>query len=390
MPPKTDKPFHQPVQDSNELALKGKEKESKTILTNNIRSLLDSDNESETMDYEDNYYPSEQEQEDEMYRGLVDGFAEAKKSGLNTSEVRNKTDIIIKIMLKELPDKKDMILRSIVRAQSLIFPLPGILTSGPSPFVSPVSKSITKVVSTGASIATADSVLLSMSAACSAFREVSTPPIKSKTITGTNVGYIKDTKFSVYSHTPGISPNFKMCFHRHRKNGTNEKEHMKFKLPGYGNCHSIAEMDLEGNIISDVEPGTIGSQASVCGKNGAPAVKRKISTGHVTRQKDSIKLTFPTQTQGARDKEDVHLPPRTASRLTLTSRPPVDPKLCKQVNKPCKVITTIVKSSSLIISEIVKYNTILQSFKNPFINFDIFNLYYAHLHFKSRNLKFKQ
>ena len=246
MPPKANQPFHQPVQGSNHLVLKGEKKETKTIFTKNIRSLLDSDNESEVMDCEDNDYPSEQELEDEMYRGLVDGFAEAKKSGLNTSEVRNKTDIIIKMMLKEIPDKKDMILRCIDRAQSLVFPLSGILTSGPSPFVSPVSKSVTKVASTGASIATADSVLLPMSAACSAFREISTPPIKSKTITGTNVGYIKDKKISVYSHTPGINPNFKMCFHKPKKNKTNEKEHMKFNLPGCGNCHPMEEINLEG------------------------------------------------------------------------------------------------------------------------------------------------
>ena len=53
MPPKTNKPFHQPGQDTIEPALKDKEKESKAILTNNIRSLLDSEDESETMHNED-------------------------------------------------------------------------------------------------------------------------------------------------------------------------------------------------------------------------------------------------------------------------------------------------------------------------------------------------
>ena len=59
MPPKTNKPFHQPGQDPIEPALKDKEKESKAILTNNIRSLLDSEDESETMHNEDDYYPSQ-------------------------------------------------------------------------------------------------------------------------------------------------------------------------------------------------------------------------------------------------------------------------------------------------------------------------------------------
>ena len=129
------------------------------------------------------------------------------------------------------------------------------------------------------------------------------------TLTGPIVGYLKDLKFSGNSHTPGIIPHCKKGCHKPKNSKINEDKQIKFKLPSCGNCHPIDEINLEGNNISDVEPGTIGSQASVCGKTGAPAVKRKLSTGHVTHPKASLKLTFPTQTQVARHKEDIHLLP---------------------------------------------------------------------------------
>ena len=98
----TNNPAHQPGQDTNEPALEDKEKELKAKVTKEIRSLLDSEDESETINNEDEYYPSQQEEEDEMFKGLVDAFSEAKKSGIDTSEMNDKTDFIIKSMLLQL------------------------------------------------------------------------------------------------------------------------------------------------------------------------------------------------------------------------------------------------------------------------------------------------
>ena len=47
-----------------------------------------------------------------------------------------------------------------------------------------------------------------------------------------------------------------MGCHKPKKNKINEEGQMQIKLPGRGNCHPIEEINLQGNNISDVGPGT--------------------------------------------------------------------------------------------------------------------------------------
>ena len=200
-----------------------------------------------------------------------------------------------------------MILRSIGKAQSLIFPLPGILTSGPSPLISPVSNSVTTATHVSASIATADSVLWPKSATSSAFREITTLPVKYKNNTFTNERHRKDKIVSKDTNTPHKNPKLEMSFHKQNKDISNEKENIQFEIPVHSNSHSFEEAPSHpAELFPTITPA---KKAVVNNTNGEKSTVHINNTKEVIHGNDLeiISLKISNQAKGQRQTTDSHV-----------------------------------------------------------------------------------
>ena len=188
----TSKQPPQSGQDTNNPSLpspENREKKLRAQRTEGIRALLDSEDKSDTNN-EDEYVQSPQEVENEIVRGLFGALSEAKRSGIDESEIKCKSEMMIKSMLVHLPDKEDIIVRGMIRAQSLIFPIPKIPPTVPRPISPTITRPDTSLADVSARRPLAINVPRPEPDTKSA------PPKVNKISTGSNINHTKNKKVS--------------------------------------------------------------------------------------------------------------------------------------------------------------------------------------------------